>query len=240
MKKFEQELANLRQNVVEMGNLTEKMVGNAIEAISSSEDNKLIKTVADQEEQLDKMQLQIDNDAIRLLTVYSPVAGDLRFIMSVSRITNELERIGDHTTNMCESVQLMTAKASGPVLPDIPKMANIVRSMVSDALNSFLHGDSKTAQSTIAQDDMVDALNDQIIEELLSDDLVREVLTGNQDIAGALAQMLIARSLERIADQATNISEEIVYMVKGDDIRHRDSLLGVGPGLGFGDVNEPV
>ena len=227
MKKFEQEIAALRQRVVEMGKLTETMVGEAIALLTKTQDSELIEQVLTHEEQLDRMQLEIDKEAIRLLTVYSPVASDLRFILSVSRITNELERMGDHTTNMGESVQLMATKTDVPVLNLITKMASVVRTMVSDALDAFLCGDNRKAQNTIASDDMVDALNDQIIEELLSDDLVRDVLAGNQDIAGALAQLLIARSLERIADQATNISEEVVYMVKGDDIRHRGSVVGM-------------
>lgn len=220
MKKFEQELTELRHRVVEMGDLTEAMVRQAIEAISHTDDKRLFDSVFHDEERLDQMQLDIDKEAIRLLTVYSPVATNLRFIMSVSRITAELERIGDHATNMCESVQLMASKTKAPLLPEVLTMAGIVCGMVSDALNAFLQNDIKKAQSTIASDDMVDALDDQIIKELLSDEVVREVLKGPKDIAGALAQLLIVRSLERIADQSTNISEEVVYMVKGDDIRH--------------------
>ena len=90
----------------------------------------------------------------------------------------------------------------------------------SDALDAFLHDDVNKARATIAADDMADALNDQLIEELLSDEIVQTAVDDSQDIAGALSQMLIGRSLERIADQSTNVSEEIIYMVKGDDIRH--------------------
>ena len=220
VKKLEEDLASLRQLVVEMGNLTEEMVVTSIKAIDDSERDELISKVMADEDQIDQMQLDIDKEAIRLLTVYSPVAGDLRFVMSVSRITSELERIGDHATNMCENIQLMASKAVATAEPEVMQMAVIVNEMVSDALNAFLHSDHRRARSTIAKDDLVDTLNDQIVEELLSDELVKEVLAGKRDIAGALSQMLIARSLERIADQATNISEEVVYMVKGDDIRH--------------------
>ena len=220
MKKLEEDFASLRRLVIEMGNLTEEMVVNAIKAIDAGERDELIAVVMSDEYRLDQMQLEIDKEAIRLLTVYSPVAGDLRFVMSVSRITAELERIGDHATNMCESIQLMASKALMEVEPEVRQMGAIVNDMVSDALNAFLHNDHRRARSTIAKDDLVDTINDQIVKELLSDELVKEVLAGKRDIAGALSQMLIARSLERIADQATNISEEVVYMVKGDDIRH--------------------
>ena len=223
MKKLEEDLADLRRLVIEMGNLTEEMVVKSIKAVDVADRDELISAVMKDEERLDQMQLDIDKEAIRLLTVYSPVAGDLRFVMSVSRITAELERIGDHSTNMCENIQLMASKAITEVEPEVQQMGSIVNEMVSDALNAFLHSDHRKARSTIAKDDLVDSINDQIVEELLSDELVKEVLAGNRDIAGALSQMLIARSLERIADQATNISEEVVYMVKGDDIRHEET-----------------
>lgn len=223
MKKLEQDMGELRQIVIEMGNLTEAMVTKAIKAIDSNERDELIKLVLEEEERLDQMQLDIDKEAIRILTVYSPVASDLRFVMSVSRITAELERVGDHAVNMCESIQLMASKAIGEVDAQVQRMSQVVSGMVSDALNAFMHSDARLARSTIANDDLVDTLNDHIIEELLSDQVVHEVLTEKRDVAGAFSQMLIARSLERIADQATNISEEVVYMVKGDDIRHQDA-----------------
>ena len=222
MKKFEKELANLRQAVVAMGEVTESMVAAATDAISSPHNQSLLEQVLSQEKRLDHMQLEIDREAIRLLTVYSPVAGDLRFILSIFRITAELERIGDHATNMCENVQLMASKTDAEPLAAIPKMGGIVRGMVSSALDAFLHSDSSSAEAVVAKDDAVDALNDQILEALLGEPAPGEFDVGSRDIAIATAQVLIARSLERIADQSTNISEEVVYMVKGDDIRHRD------------------
>ena len=226
MKKLENELAATRQSVVEMGNLTEKMVSSAIDFINHPDREELSTGISEDELQLDSMQLEIDKEAIRLLTVYSPVAADLRFIMSVSRITSELERMGDHAVNMCQFVQLLQSKTDATPLPEVKKMATVVKSMVCDALNAFLQNDIVKAQTTIAQDDMVDALNDQIVEEALDVDVVHGVMDDGAEkkaIAGALAQILIARSLERVADQCTNISEEVVYMVKGRDIRHPES-----------------
>ena len=142
----------------------------------------------DDEAKLDQMQLDIDKEAIRLLTVYSPVAGDLRLIMSVSRITAELERIGDHSVNMCESILMILDKTELHLLPEVQKMASVVKGMVSDALNSFVQSDIRKAKATIASDNMVDALNDQVVEELLNDDVVREVIGGQANIAGALSR----------------------------------------------------
>ncbi|MDG2384624.1 MAG: phosphate signaling complex protein PhoU [Pirellulaceae bacterium] len=221
MKKMDHDLSVLRQQVIDMGNLTEQMVLQAIDAISGADNEEMTGRVLSEEVRLDQMQLEIDKEAVRLLTLYSPVAGDLRLILSITRITAELERIGDHAVNMCESLQLMVTKNQLQLMPEIHKMGNVVKTMISDALNSFVQGDILKAKATIASDNMVDALNDQVVGELLSLEVVREILKGPSEVAGALAQVLIARSLERIADQATNISEEVVYMVQGDDIRHQ-------------------
>ncbi len=221
MKKLENDLMLLRQKLVEMGNLTEQMVLQSTAALSNQRVAELDRVINEEENRLDLMQLQIDREAVRLLTVYSPVAGDLRTVLSISRITAELERIGDHAVNLCESLQLMASKTELEVLPSILRMAGIVNEMVQGALNAFAQNDVAKAHATIAHDNMVDALNDQVLSELLRVEIMRKAFEGEEDIATALAQLLIARSLERMADQATNVSEEVVYMVKGDDIRHR-------------------
>jgi phosphate transport system protein len=221
MKKLDRELEAFRQRLIGMGNLAEKMVRQAAEALVDPRESNLGAAIIDEENRLDLMQLEIDREAIRLLTVYSPVASDLRMIMSISRITAELERIGDHTMNMCESLQLLVSRDQVDLPPAVLRMATVVSGMLRDALDAFAKDDITKAQSTIASDNIVDALNDQIIGDLLSMEIVRDVLAGARDMAAALGQLLIVRSLERIADQATNISEEVVYMVKGDDIRHQ-------------------
>ena len=222
MKQLEQELEALRSRVIEMGSLTESMVVQAIDAVAKANIH-VIGPVFEAEERLDQLQVEIDGEAIRIMTVYSPVAGDLRLVLSVSRITAELERIGDHATNMCESLQLMTSQSNARPLAELVKMGGFVKEMVRDALTAFGQRDSKKAMATIASDNMVDALNDQIVKELLQDEVVRDVVEAKRDIAGSLSQILIASSLERIGDQATNISEEVVYMVDGSDIRHATS-----------------
>jgi phosphate transport system protein len=220
MKKFEHDLDELRQRVLTMGNLTEAMVGQAIDAIFDPHNQELFDQVLREEERLDEMQVEIDEEAVRMMTIYSPVASDLRFLMSVTRINTELERIGDNATNMCEAVQLMVSKSDIPPLPEMRKMATVVREMVADSIDAFVRHDARKAQNTIAHDDMVDALNDRIIAELLDDQTIEQALSEHHNISGALAQLLIARALERIGDQATNISEEVIYWVKGLDIRH--------------------
>jgi phosphate transport system protein len=219
MKKFEQDLAALQTRLVEMWDLTESMLALATAALSKQESDPS-EEVLQREDQLDRMQVEIDHDAVRLLTVYSPVATDLRFVLSVSHVNMALERIGDQAVNLCEDLQLMFAKSDVPPLPKLLQMAKLVNGIVHDALSAYLARDVDKAQETIKHDDRVDALNEEIVRELLSDEFVREVLSGSQDMGGAMAQILIARSLERIADQANNICEQAVYAVKGDDIRH--------------------
>jgi phosphate transport system protein len=223
MKRFENELSDLRRQLTKMGNLAERMVSQAIDLVSQPHSEALPDAVQEGEQSLDRMQLETDQDAIRLLAVYSPVAANLRVVLSVSRITGALERMGDHAVNMCELVQLWSSKVEVAPLPQLQSMSQIVRTMVADTLQAFVQDDIRKARMTIAHDDMVDSLNDQVIEELLSLNTVKELVPDRANLAGVMAQILIARSLERIADQATNISEEVVYMVKGQDIRHEDS-----------------
>ncbi len=225
MKKFEQELAALRTRIVDMGTLSRSMVDMAISALGRPVEDVYQKVLAD-EEQLDQMQLDIDREAIRLLTVYGPVANDLRFVLMVARINSELERIGDQAVNMCEDLQLMATKTKSSPLPEIHKMAKLVSGMVRDSMAAFVQEDVRKADEVLSTDDVVDALNDQIVRELLSDQVVRSAISSEQGpshISDALGLILLSRSLERIADQATNICEEVIYMVKGADVRHKQA-----------------
>jgi phosphate transport system protein len=136
-------------------------------------------------------------------------------------VTAKLERMGDQVVNVCESLRMMTADpAELSTLPSLQRMADLVTQMVDDALDAYFSRNARKAQATRTHDEFVDALNDQIIKELLTDEVLQDVLSGAQNIADAVAQVLLARQLERIADQATNICKEVIYMVKGDDVRH--------------------
>jgi phosphate transport system protein len=210
MKKFDQELASLKRRVVDMGDLAESMIDLAMQGLADRKVEVFQKVLA-LEDQLDQMQVEIDNEANRLLTVYGPVAGDLRFILMVSRINSELERMGDHAVNMCEEIQLLISDPDADVPDQLHKMAKLARNMVRGSLQAFYTADSTKAHEILAADDLVDALNDQV---------VRELLAGAKDITASLALILLAKSLERIADQSTNICEEVIYMIQGADIRH--------------------
>jgi phosphate transport system protein len=223
MKKFDQELAVLRDEIVNMGAIAQSMVSMAIGALTDLQ--AVYDKVRAAEDQLDQKQLYVDHEAVRLLTVYSPVAANLRFVLSVTHVNNALERIGDQALGLCHNLDFAGKHAaeatSGPALARFQRMGELTQAMVRDALLAFSGEDAILARATIAHDDLVDAINDDVQKEILSDDVVREGIAAPRSIAGALTHLLIARSLERIADQATNICEEVIYMVKGDDVRHR-------------------
>ena len=218
MKKFEQELTDLKRRVVDMGEVCQSMIAQAVKSLVER-DAAYIKQVFASEEKLDQFQISIDNEAIRLITVYTPVASDLRFLLMVARINTEIERMGDQAVNMCEYVELLLAEPELKPLVDLPRMAELTRGMVDDALQAFLSRDTDKAKETLGVDDVVDALNDQIFRELLTYGMEKA-----ENLPRCMALVLVARSLERIADHATNICEEVVYMVKGEDIRHQPEI----------------
>jgi phosphate transport system protein len=214
MKKFEQELEHLKRRVMEMGAITEEMVAWASDALVDR-DQGAIERVLDNEAKLDRFQLEIDGEAVRLITIYTPIAKDLRFLLMVARINAELERIGDQAVNNCEYVQTLSGSPAGP-LADLSKMSEITRGMVHNALQAFDLEDIERAQAVLRSDDEVDRLYNQTFSDLLAD--------SSEDadrLSRSMNLILVARSLERIADHATNICEEVIYMVKSEDIRHQ-------------------
>lgn len=220
MKKLEQELEHLKERVAKMGDLAQSMVAESLLALSDPHDNHHYERVLADESRLDQMQLEVDREAIRLLTVYGPVAANLRLVLSVTRINAELERIGDQTVSMCNHIQLMVSQTDVTPLPQFQGMAKLVRAMLHDTLKAFRLDDSRKAKSTMANDNLVDVINDEIIRELLGGNGEQAAPAGPKEVVGATAQILIAQSLERIGDQACNVCEQIVYMVEGADIRH--------------------
>ncbi len=221
MKKFDNELMAVLRDLSEMANLAREMVALMVEAIKDRTRDRLPE-VYEAEGRLNRMQTQIDRQAIRMLTVYGPVAKDLRFVLVCTHVTAQLERMGDQVVNIVQSLKMMRSPpASHPVLPDVTKMADMVLEIVDEAADAFFSKNLDKAIATRERDDLIDAMNDQVINELLTDEVLRQVLSGATGIADAVAQILIARYLERIADQATNICKEVIYMVKGDDVRHK-------------------
>ena len=213
-KKFDNEKRALEKKLVDMGELACEMLHSAVRALQER-DAALIEKVHELEEKMDQHQVEIDEDVMRLLAVYGPVALDLRFVLMVARINTELERIGDQSVNMCEDVQLLLNEPELSKLVDLPRMADYASNMIRESLQSFAERKTSQAREVIKSDDMVDALNDKIFRDLL------ESMSGDASIIKrAVPLLFFARSLERIADHATNVAEEVIYMVKGEDVRH--------------------
>ena len=215
MKKFDQELVKLKQRIVEMGALAESMVSGASDALINI-NRATIEQVRTSEPRLDRFQVEIDREAIRLITVYSPVAKDLRFLLMMARINSELERIGDQAVDNCKYVEILPSEPPPKPLRELSEMSVMTLGMVHDALQAFEHEDIDKAQAVIGLDDQVDAMNAATFRDLL------EHKARDPDIVTrGIGLILAAQSLERIADHATNICEEVFYLVEGEDIRHR-------------------
>ena len=215
MRKFELELDSLKSRLLEMGQVAERMVARASEALVQR-DRKIVADVMEGEETLDRLQVEIDGEAVRLITVYTPTAKDLRFLLMVVRINTEIERIGDQAVNNCEYVEMFLSNPPARPLHDLSRMTDIACEMVQGALAAFAAEDVEMARRVVALDDQVDALNRQTFTDLLAD------RTDDADLVKrSMSLILLARSLERIADHAENICEEVVFLVQGEDIRHR-------------------
>ena len=214
MKKFDEALAALKQRLVDMGELGQGMMAQALKALIDR-DAALIEKVMADERTMNRHHIEIDNEAILLLAVYTPVAADLRVLLMISRINSELERIGDQAVNMCDYVKLLVSEPQLKPLVDLPRMAELASGMVRGALEAFVDGDDQKAREIRNSDDLVDDLNDKIFRELLT-----YIASSPVNIKRAIALILTGRAIERIADHATNICEEVVYLVLGKDIRH--------------------
>ena len=215
MRKFDQELSELHHQLIEMGTLAESMVSIVLKAL---EDVTLDieESLHASEDMLDEMQNTIDKEVVRILTVYSPVATDLRYVLTVSHVPSSPERIGDQTTNVVSLLQLMMARSATKPEPRIIQMGQAVLEMLHGAIGAYINRDEKEAEKYRNRDEYVDSLNDQIMREVLSEEVALEALKGEPNIAGPLAQILIARALERIGDQACNICDQVPTLL-GDN-----------------------
>ena len=211
--RVEQDLARLKTRTLDMGALAESMAIDASHTIVNPE-SALIEQVFTNEATLDALQKEIDREAIRLMTVYSPAARDLRFLLMIIRINTELERIGDQAVNICEYVQLLRSHSRSRPLPELQEMSALALGMLRDALRAFENEEAAIARAVIERDDALDVINARVMGDILDHRCVdQETVTG-------CISALVARSLERVGDYATNICEEVLYVVSGEDVRH--------------------
>lgn len=211
---FDEELAALKRNLLEMGGLVEEMIAAAVGSLKDRLEDKA-REVLEHEKAVNLYDIEIDAAAMKLLALHQPVAVDLRFITSSMRICSDLERMGDLAVNIAErSLDLIRLPLLKPLI-DIPEMARLAQSMVKDAIDAFVRGDSALARKVCERDDDVDGLNDQVFRELLT-----FTLADRTTVPRAVDLILVARNLERIADHATNISEHVIYLREGIFIKH--------------------
>ena len=211
---FQKELDNLDKKIIEMGSKAEEMIHIAIQSLVERNE-QVSARIPSLEQEVNHMQIEVDDMALRLLATQQPVAMDLRFLVTTIKINSELERIGDQAVNIYESTQILLREPPLKPLIDLPMMAEMAEKMVRESLDAFIKRDPIKAEAVIMEDDRVDALKDQIFRELLT-----YMIGDTAAIPRALSLILISRNLERIGDQSTNIAEDVIYMVAGRDVRH--------------------
>ncbi len=217
---FQQELDQLKENLLKMAGLAEQAIRNAVDALVER-NTPLAEKMIQEDRKINEMEIVIDELCLKLLALHQPMAADLRFITSAMRINTELERIGDQAVNIAERVISLNQEPQLKPYIDIPRMAKITQAMVKDVLDSFVKGDTKLARSVCEDDDLVDALNDQVFRELLT-----YMISDPKTITRAVHLIIVSRCLERIADHATNIAEGVIFMVKALVIKHRADAKG--------------
>jgi phosphate transport system protein len=211
------EFDELKEQLLTMGALAEERLTGALRGLVER-DNFLLSAVVSGDSRIDALQIEVDHRCFTILALQQPVAVDLRTVVSALRINDDLERVGDLAVEIADAAQSYQRHAPVKPLIDIPRMGQLARSMLHDALEAFVNRDVVLARHVLEQDDWVDALREQIFRELLT-----FMLGDPRTIEPSVELMLIASQLERVADHATNIAEDVVFVVEGRDIRHRSS-----------------
>ena len=218
MRHFEQELEQLKVMLLEMASLVEASIFDSISSVVQK-DKLLAEDVLKKEARINQMEIEIDDLAIKLLALQQPMAVDLRLIAAALKINNDLERMGDLSVNIAQrAIELIREPVIKPMV-DIPHIAALVQSMVHKALDSFVNKDVELAKSVLASDDAVDDLRTASFHELIS-----FMERTKKNIPQAVNLLSVIRNLERIADHATNIAEDVIFYVKGIDVRHHAEI----------------
>ena len=217
-KHLAEQLSHLKETVLRMGGLVEQMTHRVVQALVERKP-AMLADVRAMETQVNQLHIDVDEICLEIIALRQPAAKDLRFITAAMKINTDMERIGDQAINITESAESLLAVPPLKPLIDIPRMAEIAKGMLRDALDAFVNGDDALALATIKRDDEVDQLKDQIFRELLT-----YMMSDPATIPRAMDLILVSRHLERIADHATNICEDVVFMVQGKDVRHQGPL----------------
>jgi len=217
---FDEDLKELNKEILRMGAFAEEAIYKSIEALKIR-DRELAKGVINNDANIDKLELAIDEKCIDLIARYQPMAKDLRFITTGMKINAELERIADLAVDVAQRTLELVDKPLLKPLIDIPKLTTIAQNMVKMAIDSFVRGDIELAKKVLLSDPEADRLRDQIQKELVEDYMIKDGSTAPR----AVQLLLIARFLERICDHATNIAEGVIYMVQAEVVKHHPEKL---------------
>jgi phosphate transport system protein len=214
VRHFEEELGTLQARLLEMGGLAEERVRAAVQGLVSR-DLAITDRVLRGDEPINQLHVEIDERCFRLLALYQPMATDLRGIVAAVKINSDLERVGDLAVNIAEAARRYAMHPPVKQLIDIPRMGDLAQEMLHDALDSYVRHDMALARSVLNSDDELDGLKTQVFRELLT-----YMLQDASTIEPALDLILVSRHLERIGDHATNIAEDVIFMVSAEDVRH--------------------
>jgi phosphate transport system protein len=211
---FREELEALQGRLLEMGGLAEERVRAALQGLVSR-DAALINKVLSGDEPINQLHIEVDNRCFRLLALHQPMATDLRAVVAAVKINTDLERVGDLAVNIAEASKRYIGHAPVKQLIDIPLMGDIAQAMLRDALDSFVKRDTDLAHRVLNEDDRLDSLKTQVFRDLLT-----HMLRDQGTVEPSLDLILVSRHLERIGDHATNIAEDVIFMVSALDVRH--------------------
>jgi phosphate transport system protein len=215
MRHLDEKIQELLERLLLMGRLAESMIQTALRVLIER-DESLGAEIYRKEDEVNSLQIEIDDSAVKLTALQQPVGGDVRFLFMASRIATELERIGDQAINIIENAHHVIQAAPLKPLVDLPVMGEIAERMVRDSLEALVEKDCSVANRVLEEEKKVDAYRDQIFRVLLT-----YMMADPGTIQRALALILISRNLERVGDHATNIAEEVIYLVEGREVRHR-------------------
>ena len=217
-RKFDQQLSDLKQDLLKMGGEVEESIALAMQALIER-DNSLVDMVISGGKRIDDWEIRIEEACLTLIATQGPVASDLRLLTTMMKINDDLERINDQAVNIVQRAQVLNTMPLLKPLIDIPRMGELAQSMVKDALDAFVSCDVKLAKNVGRRDEKLDLFRDQIFRELIT--YIHEA-TGKQDsVDQAIYLILVSRHLERIGDNSSNIAENVSYLVDGHIVRHQ-------------------
>jgi phosphate transport system protein len=217
---FHDELSHVKVRLLTMSGEAEAALGQAVEALLERDIDKAQRVITG-DRVIDSMEVEIEEQCINLLALQQPMAKDLRMLTSALKIANDLERVGDHAVNIAESAERLTQARPIAPEPEIVEMARLARDMLSDALEAFIRGDAAAGREVCLRDDKVDALHRSVFRILLT-----HMMEDPHMIGVGMELFLVSRNLERVADLATNIGEDVVFLVEGKSIKHHAEDIG--------------